>query len=314
MEDELTGRLSEAYQGILRLKKIGSMLYDLHQQKQELEAAIASYKTMCVKETADVQKLEKGGVSALFYSALGTLDKRLDKERAEELAARLKLEQAQNEAAETQKRIDELSQERGQLSWCEKEYAMLYEQKIQVLLDAHGSASNRILSLTESINRAAADIKEIAEALAAGEDAAYHFERAKESLGKAENWGVYDMLCGGFIATAIKHERIDEAADEAACAQTALNCFRTELADVHVESNINIGFTEFSRFADFFFDGLIADWYAQGQIEDSLESVTSAAYDVSVQLSRLKKLEAQEQSRIKGMQRELDALIMGTSL
>lgn len=311
MEDELGRRLAEAAGRAARLKKIKSMLAELQKQSAELTLKVSECEAALAKENLDAQKLEGSSLAAVFYSVIGTIDERRDKERSEALAAKLKLDEAQSELEALRKRIKELQRQREELAGCEEEYARLYELKKQTLLSSHGSAAQSIMELTEAISRAEANIKEIGEALAAGENALYYLDSARASLGKARGWGTYDLLGGGFIAGMIKHDHMDEAANAASSAQIALNNFKSELADVHIESELNIQFEGFGRFADLFFDGLIADWYAQGRIDDSLQSVESAGSEVSIHLSRLKTRKRQEQESILRRQAQLDALIVG---
>lgn len=97
------------------------------------------------------------------------------------------------------------------------------------------------------------------------------------------------MLGGGLIATAIKHDRIDEAQQEAHAAQQALAALRRELKDVHINFDAQgIRVDGFARFADYFFDGLIADWAVQGRINDSLAGVRRTREQVSALMARLR--------------------------
>lgn len=306
-------RLAEAAENVARLKKLDSMLRDLKAQKAELMFNVSDYEKNLGKEELDVDRLEKKSISALFYSVLGTLDDHRDKERSEALAARLKLEQAQKELETLNARIKELQEQRKALDGCEAEYALAYEQKKQMLIDRHGSAAQSILELSEGINSAKANIKEIDEALAAGQEAQSYLDSAVRSLDKAHGWGTYDLLGGGFIAGSIKHDHMDAAADAAGYAQIAISNFRTELADVNIQANLDLEFGGFGRFADIFFDGLITDWYVQDRIENSQTSVYSAKAQVSNYISRLNLLRIKEQQDLSQRQAELDALILGAS-
>ena len=53
--------------------------------------------------------------------------------------------------------------------------------------------------------------KEMREAIEAGENALYSLRAAKEELRKAGNWGIADLLGGGFFVSLIKHSKMDEA-------------------------------------------------------------------------------------------------------
>ncbi len=53
--------------------------------------------------------------------------------------------------------------------------------------------------------------KEVNEALHAIEETLGHLSRAQDYLSSAGNWGLYDMIGGGFISTMIKHGKMNEA-------------------------------------------------------------------------------------------------------
>lgn len=55
------------------------------------------------------------------------------------------------------------------------------------------------------------DMKEINEAIVAGERALNSLYHAQDKLNSAKGWGLLDLLGGGFITGMIKHSRIDDA-------------------------------------------------------------------------------------------------------
>ena len=56
-------------------------------------------------------------------------------------------------------------------------------------------------------------IKEINEAISAGQIAEYLSERILDSLNSAENWGTWDLIGGGLVADLAKHSHLDTAQD-----------------------------------------------------------------------------------------------------
>ena len=122
--------------------------------------------------------------------------------------------------------------------------------------------------------------QEIHEAIAAADDALYALERAQKSLSSAGTWGIFDMLGGGFFTSIFKHGKLDQAQAELEEARAALHRFSSELADVDREVDLQIDIGEFLRFADFFFDGFVADWMVQSKIRNAERQVKQAIYKV----------------------------------
>lgn len=77
-----------------------------------------------------------------------------------------------------------------------------------------------------------AAIREIDEAIRAGERALDSLREAKNQLNSARNWGIYDMIGGGLISSMIKHSKIDQANEWMDQANRDLRCFAKELRDV----------------------------------------------------------------------------------
>lgn len=132
--------------------------------------------------------------------------------------------------------------------------------------------------------------QEIREAIAAGERALKSLEDAKEQLSRARNWGIADMLGGGFITSLFKHSKMDEAVVCMEDARTNLGIFQRELKDVHVPMDFRMEIGNFLSFADFFFDGIIADYLVQSKINDAREQVDDALERVKYLLDKLKEL------------------------
>ncbi len=130
---------------------------------------------------------------------------------------------------------------------------------------------------------------EIREAIAAGERALSSLYVAQDKLKSARGWGVFDLLGGGFISDLMKHSRMNEASQCMEEAKYYLQIFKKELADVNGNFHLRLDIGGFLSFADFFFDGLIADYLVQSKIADARSQVDSAIVKVSGILTELKR-------------------------
>jgi len=88
-----------------------------------------------------------------------------------------------------------------------------------------------------------------------------------------------------------------------------INRFRTELADVKISSQISIDIDGFTKFADFFFDGLISDWVVLSRIHDSQESVINVKKQVRTVLRKLGMMQEKEKRQLETLENELSTLI-----
>jgi len=141
------------------------------------------------------------------------------------------------------------------------------------------------------------NIRQIDEAIAAGNDAIRSLNQALNSLGSARNFGIWDMFGGGFISGMLKHSKINEANKELENTKHLLGRFKKEISDVHIETDIQIDIGEFAKFADYFFDGLIADWYVQSKINENRKKVENVKSQVVTTLNKLHELKTFERGR-----------------
>lgn len=121
---------------------------------------------------------------------------------------------------------------------------------------------------------------EIREAIQAADKTLTHLGRARECLESAGNWGLVDMLGGGFFTTLLKRGKVNDAEAELSQAREAMRRFATELRDINEAVDIHIVMDDFLGFADYFFDGLIADWMMQSRIDAAKEQVAEAIQKV----------------------------------
>lgn len=130
---------------------------------------------------------------------------------------------------------------------------------------------------------------EIREAIQAGEQALSSLQIAREQLNGARNWGIADLLGGGILTSFFKHERISDASGSIEAAKRDLKVFQRELKDVTVipgDMKIEVG--SFLLFADFFFDGLVADYLVQSRIGEARSQVSDTIERVETLLRELK--------------------------
>lgn len=132
---------------------------------------------------------------------------------------------------------------------------------------------------------------EVIEAIRAADDALFYLNRAKNSLTNARNWGIYDMIGGGFFSTAIKRNKMSDSQMYMDDANVALRKLERELMDVNQMTDLGLDTNSFLSFADFFFDGFFVDWIVQGKInearqkiEDTIRTVEDIRYNLRLQL------------------------------
>ncbi len=307
---EFSAQMQVQQQGMARLKKIDAIIAQLENEKAALESKLKTLQETLAKENFDLYKLENKNLAALFYSLIGTLDKHMDKERKEAAAAKLKHDQAVSELADVIAQIEKLNYERFSYIDCKKKYNDFYALKKQELLMQNSETARDIMALEEKINASKIKLKEIDEAIFAGKRVMDSLNNAYDELGRAENWGVWDMAGGGLISGIAKHGHIDNAMGDIEQVRKRMLAFKSELCDIKLGDEFGIHISETARFADVFFDGLISDWFVQAQINESQSSVVNAKSRVSAVLGKLELMQRQENIHIESLQKQLSGIVI----
>ena len=117
---------------------------------------------------------------------------------------------------------------------------------------------------------------EIAEAIDAGNRALEGLREAEKKLRSAGRWGLADLFGGGFVFDMIKHSKMESAVGWIDQVRGDLRIFERELKDVQLSGALNLEVGEFLTFADFFFDGMAADFLVQHRISKLKKEVGRA--------------------------------------
>lgn len=267
--------------------RLESVLNELRKQKSILEAKVEELSVQKVKEQLDVDHLERRSLSNYFYQVVGKLDEKLTKEKQEAYEAAVKYDAAYSElqAVEADIRAKEL--EYGKVRRSNERYQEVLKEKQEAVKLSGVPEAAEILRLEAQLTSLDVQLKELEEAISAGKRAEQIADSILESLSSAEGWGTWDLLGGGLIADMAKHSHLDEAQGLVERLQGALRKFKTELADVEIIADMQVNIDGFLRFADYFFDGLFADWSVMNKISDAQGQVGRVKNQIGTVLSKL---------------------------
>lgn len=189
----------------------------------------------------------------------------------------------------------------------------LLEEKGELLKALGGETGARLARLDQQLDELEHQRREVGEAISAGRTAESALSAVLDSLDSAEDWGTWDMLGGGLMATMAKHEHLDDARAGIGWAQQCLSRFRTELADVRDMELPQLQVGEFATFADYFFDGIFVDWYIQSRINDAQRGVEAVDSRVCEVLNRLQWMDQNLAEEQDGLKRERESLLIRSS-
>ena len=290
MFEELNSKLEQSRQNIGKYQRLGNKLTDYRKQLNELEDKKSNLLTELKKEERDYDNLLKKSLNNLFLEMLGKMEAREQKEYQDVIAVKLKLEETETQLMNLKTSIHQLEEERASLYSCEREYEELYQLKYRQLSESNAEYAKRLQTFEEQLQSIKCNLAEIREAEAAGRAVLSKIELAEEKLDSAHGWGTWDILGGGLISDVMKHSYLDDAQEAVNSIQTLLHHFHTELADIKLDENLSVQINGFTKFADFFFDGLFSDWAVQSKINSSIEDITRLHSSVDRVMDKLNTL------------------------
>lgn len=297
-----------------RKKKLEATTAELRTQREAYRTRAQELEQCFQEEQADVDRLEGRSLSAFFYQVIGKMDEKLTQEKQQAYAARVKFDAVARELSGIEEDLHRCEGELDALQSCEERYAAVLRDKTQAIKAAGGSTAEQILELEARASDLENQHRELEEACAAGQAARSTTDQIADSLHHAENWGTWDLVGGGLIADLAKHSRLDEAQASVELLQSQLRRFKTELADVTIDADFQIQIDGFLRVADYFFDGLFADWAVLDHIHHSQKQVQDTRDQICGVLDYLQTLTAQTAAEKADIQRAIERLVDSVSM
>lgn len=286
--------------------------YSLDVERKKLEQKVFELEIAKDAEQRDVDKLEGRTLANFFYAVTGQMEKQLDKEKQEAYAAAVKYDAAVYELEAVKKDIADINRSLMELRGCKERYQELIKKRQEELKASNTPEGEKIIGLEECVTILESRNKEIKEALSAGKASLSLAEDILKNLNSAEGYGTWDMLGGGLLADVMKHSELDEAQRKVEALQVSLRHFHTELADVQIHANMQVSIDGFERFADYFFDGLFADWMVMDKISASKSQVSSTINQLKDALKKLEGMEQSTMAEIKSSISQIEEITKGS--
>ncbi len=293
---------------LMRKEKVQAMLQELSRQLPGLQEEEQRLAAALKKERADVERMEQGGLTAMFYELINKREEKTGKEKAEAYAAAVKHSAAARQLEAAEYDFKSLKAELEELFGIEEEYAKAFAAKEAELRARDPERGAEICALEEKLGSFRGQKREIDEAAEAGNIVLKQIASIEAELDSADGWGTLDLMGGGLISYMAKHSSLDEAQVQINELQLLLQKYNSELADVKLEAGVRAQTDDFLRFADLFFDGLFADWAVLDSIHDSqsqIFAVHNKVEDVQNKLEEMKKAVSAEAEAVSARLGEL---------
>ena len=283
--------LKALWEQVAEKKVVDAKYQELQAQRKTVAQRVRQLEKAKQSEQADVDRLERGSLAAFFYQMVGRMDEKLDKEQQEAYAARVRYDAAARELASIDADLARLEARLKGLSGCEQRYQDALMERFREIKETNSPAAQELMESESRVVELKLRRREIREAVQAGNTALKQAGAVLESLDSARGWSTMDLVGGGIWSDLAKYDHLDEAQEQVEQLQVDLRRFKTELADVEINADIQVTIEGFLRFADFFFDNLFTDWEVRDRIDQSIDQVRDTKRQIQRVLDKLERME-----------------------
>lgn len=298
---------------LLQANKLKKQQHAIEQQILNAKRNVESYEKQLAELKNQLNKMDKFSFVNLFRTWTGKqselLEQKLDVAATKELKlieAQLMLEDLQDDLINTIHKINAINE-----PYIQQNLEKLTTQKEIWLMQHAPKIAKRLNDLAEQKLFAKQLKTEIIEAIEAGKIALNILTAASRKLADAKSFSTWDTFFGGgFIVTALKHEKLDQSNSSIHEAQIALQRFQNELLDIQNMSkkSLEIEVDGFVKFADYFFDDIFSAWSVHSKIATAADQMRRVQDDISNTLYELEAklaVTSEREQEIEGQQQAI---------
>ena len=304
-------RLKELHRKKLQKKRLQAMELELERQRAEAAKKAAELNGIKKKEQLDVDKLEGKSIKSLFATLAGNKEEKLSLERQEAYAAAMKYDAAQRDLQGIMHDLEICKIELENIEGIEEEYEHLLEERKNSLRQEASRRANEVIVLEKQMENISHEIVELEEALDVGYRAFDLIESIVSELQEAYNYAETDLYMNSYWVDMQKHEHIHNAENIIQDLRDELRRFKTELADVNIEGDIQIEMDDFSEFADWFFDNIFTDWEMKDKITNSLSQADDTRNQIVGTINLLKDMRDERMKHRIELEEDLEEVVVG---
>ena len=266
-------------------------LGSLEKKRIMLEQQVYATKREKDERQSELNQMQTGGLNTFLSKIIPGREKKLEVCRmmADEAAA--KYDTAIHALIENTDQIHKLERQVSNGHQARLKLDSLIAQKAALIQQTGGDLAQALADLDNRLYTLSQRRTELDQAVQAGRGALATIDSIIDKLQNAQNWGTFDIVGGGLITDIAKHSNLDDASQLTYTLQKQIHAFQKELSDISIHADFSIEVSDFMKFADFAFDGLIADWLVLDKINSSLSQATHTRNQIASAIHMLEPLQ-----------------------
>ncbi|MEZ7172311.1 hypothetical protein [Sporosarcina sp. OR05] len=284
-------------------------------QYKEAERLRDSLHRQLTKEQQDVIKLGKFSFANKIKEWTGKWDEQMEREINEVAEAELKYNEAAKTVTDLQAELSRLKEQakNADFQYVDEDWEDFLREKESWIRQNDSVATATLQKIADDRIRIRSLMREIDEAIEAGNKAVRALDAALDKLGNAEGLSMWDtFLGGGLVVSALKYSEMNSSDDLVHRAQRALRHYETELMDVQnvASESFQVNHNDFFTFTDIFFDNIFSDWMVHSRITDAKSKLNVVLRDVRRVQDRLKRKRDEAIEEIKRLDEQEQTIIV----
>ena len=283
--------LKALWEQVAEKKVVDAKYQELQTQRKTVAQRVRQLEKVKQSEQADVDRLERGSLALSFIRWWGRMDEKLDKEQQEAYAARVRYDAAARELASIDADLARLEARLKGLSGCEQRY----QDALMGTVPGDQRDQQPRGPGTDGEREPGGGAKAPPAGNPGGSPGGEYGPQAgwggagipgqRPGLEHHGSGRRRHLVRPGQVRPSGRgQEQVEQL-------QVDLRRFKTELADVEINAEIQVTIEGFLRFADFFFDNLFTDWEVRDRIDQSIDQVRDTKRQIQRVLDKLERME-----------------------
>ncbi|MBI9015067.1 MAG: hypothetical protein JEZ08_22740 [Clostridiales bacterium] len=278
-------------QTLQKIKRSEERLKILIENKASLEAKVREKKVALDKENYDVEKLEGLSIEGFIHLIKGTLIDKLDKEEREAMIAKNQYEIACQELEVCLKEITLYRERIKDKFIVERDYLEFIKAQEAKMLNMNSADAIQVKSLMDAVYYNTEIIREIKEAIEAGIALKKAFDCIVESLEKADDLGIIDILENGLLVSDCGHEDVKNTNKQLVLIQQHIRRYHIEVLDVLGICDVSIDNSRLLMFSDCFIERVMTGEKVSEKIVSAMDLIKEMLRHMEESIALLKEKE-----------------------
>ncbi|MED4228460.1 hypothetical protein [Neobacillus cucumis] len=185
---DINEKLVKIQEQLRKKEKYQGQLNEYEREWESIQETIRQLEKALQCEEKDVKRLEGISLASLFAALSGTKEKKLEKEKEEFVLAQYCLEQATLTKKDIEESKRQIENQLSDLVDIENQYENLLLEKERLVKASQSPMAEKVLEMSEQEGILQSKMRELDEAIDAGEEVAQLLDETLLALKKAQSW------------------------------------------------------------------------------------------------------------------------------